>query len=256
MSPTAVAVQVPADQFVLVAYDWCVNLGAPAALVAGAVIATLYENVRGGALSVYNSDPPYTVVAKKLTNILLLSAFGFQIMSIFVTTVMGTMLVSRDFAPMVASQLKSKLPVATTALGFLRQHFEFEYLTARISFLQGLLNWLGAVAIEYTIPRKNSGKAGREMDLFIASSLSLLLVLLLSFYNSHLTFYDNYLHMLCRWAKLFCKRFVTPRPLAILYAPLMLLSIITGIKAILPEKEGNLDDDYLGTLDRPPMLKK
>ena len=243
---------VPLEEFIPVCYDWCVNLGAPAALVAGAVVATLYENVRGGALNVYQSDPPYTVLAKKMTNILLLSAFGFQIMSIFVTTVMGTMLISRDFAPMCAELKRRKgIEVATTALGFLRQHFEFEYLTARISFLQGLLNWLAGVAIEYTIPRKGQGKAGREMDVFVASSLGCLLVLLLSFYNAHLTYYDNYLHMLCRWGVIFWKRFLTfrKRPLAFAYLPLMAVSFVTGIKAILPDKEGNLsefEDDRTG----------
>jgi hypothetical protein len=181
--------------FIPTAYDWFVNLGAPAALVAGAVVATLYENVRGGDLNVYQSDPSYTALAKKLTNILLLSAFAFQIMSMFVTTVKGTMLISRDFVPMLA-ELKRRegVEVATTALGFLRQHFKFDYLTARMRFLQGLLNWLADVAIEYTIPRKGQGKAGR---------LSFLLVLLLSFYNAHLTYYDNYLHMVCRWGTIF-----------------------------------------------------
>jgi hypothetical protein len=235
---------VPVDELTCLAYDWCVNLGAPAALVAGAVVATLYENVRGGALDVYQGDSAYTVLAKKLTNILLLSAFGFQIMSIFVTTVTGTMLISRDYAPI----LQKISPRPTSALGFLRSCLEFEYLTARISFLQGLLNWLAGVAIEYTIPRKNRGRAGREMDVFIASSLATLLVLLLAFYNSHLTYYDSYWDMLCRWICIFRIRYFRVRPLAFVYIPMTLVSIVTGIKAILPEKDGNLvDDDYDGS---------
>ncbi|KAG7338352.1 hypothetical protein IV203_028600 [Nitzschia inconspicua] len=236
---------IPIDELTCLAYDWCVNLGAPAALVAGAVVATLYENVRGGALDVYQSDSAFSVLAKKLTNILLLSAFGFQIMSIFVTTVTGTLLISRDYVPVI-QQLS---PRPTSALEFMRQCFEFEYLTARICFLQGLLNWLASVAIEYTIPHKNRGRAGREMDVFFACSLSTLLVLLLAFYNRHLTFYDNYWEMLLRWMCLTRKRFFQPRPLAFIYVPMTILSFVTGIKALWPEKDGNLidDDDYDGS---------
>lgn len=79
------------------AYEWCVNLGAPAALVAGAVLATLYESVRGGALEVREGDGRYARLAKKVTTLLLLSAFALQIASIFVTTVTGTVLLSRDW---------------------------------------------------------------------------------------------------------------------------------------------------------------
>lgn len=137
------AVQV--DYLTCLAYDWCVNLGAPAALVAVAVVATLYENVRFGALDVYQSGSFYCVLAKKFYNILLLSAFGFQIMSIFVTTVTCTMLSSQDFTP-VLKQMSSR---TMSVLGLMRDCLEFEYLTARISFLHGLLNWLAGVAMEW-----------------------------------------------------------------------------------------------------------
>lgn len=52
------------DEFIDVAYGWCVNLGAPAALVAGAVIATIYENIRQGDLEVKRGDTPYVKYAK------------------------------------------------------------------------------------------------------------------------------------------------------------------------------------------------
>jgi hypothetical protein len=234
---------IPLAELTALGYDWCFNLGAPAALVAGAVVATLYENIRGGALDVRHDDTAYSSFAKKMTNILLLSAFGLQIMSIFVTTVTGTMLISQDFTVSAASIAKQNGGIqVTTALGFMRQHMEFEYLTARISFLQGLLNWLAGVAVEHTIPRKGQGKAGRQMDVFIASSLSLLLVLLLSFYNFHLTFYDNYWQMLHRWSFLFFQRhFDQFRPLSILYFPLTAVSFVTGIRAILPERRGTME---------------
>ena len=38
------------------AYEWCINLGNPSALVAGAVIATIYETMGSGALDVEKED--------------------------------------------------------------------------------------------------------------------------------------------------------------------------------------------------------
>jgi hypothetical protein len=54
------------DEFVGQAYDWCINLGAPAALVAGALIATIYENIRVCDLEVKRGDTPYVKYASKL----------------------------------------------------------------------------------------------------------------------------------------------------------------------------------------------
>jgi hypothetical protein len=222
------------DELVTAAYDWCINLGAPAALVAGAVVATLYENVRGGGMDVEKDDSQYGRFAKKLTNMLLLSAFALQIISIFVTTVTGTMLLSRDF-----SNLKV---TSTTALGFLREHFEFEYLTSRLSFLQGLLNWVAGIALEYSIPRKGMGRVSVNMDRFVTFSLATLAFFLLSFYNGHMTFYDNYFQMLSRWCQVFVKRyFISWRPMMILYVPGCIGMVYTGIKALIPT-----DQDYSG----------
>ena len=209
------------------AYDWCMNLGAPAALVAGAVVATLYENVRGGALEIRKGDSAYNKLAKKLTTLLLLTAFAFQIVSIFVTTVTGTMLLTED-----VSHLKI---TATTALGFMREHYEFEYLTARLSFLQGLLNWLAAVAVEHTIPREDEGQAAMKMNNFVASSLVTLILLLLGFYNRHLTFYANYGEMCHRWLHVAFHRFVgqwPPRKLAFLYVPSSILTLFFAVRAL------------------------
>ena len=173
-----------------------------------------------------------------MTTFLLMTAFGLQIVSIFVTTVTGTMLLSCD-----ASTLKT---TATSALGFLKEHFEFEYLTSRISFLQGLLNWLGAVALEHTIPRKGEGKAAAKMNRFIASSLLTLILLLVSFYNHHMTFYHNYSHMLSRWLKVSFVRYVghwPPRPLALLFVPTTLLSLYLGARALQNEPVGDFSKE-------------
>jgi hypothetical protein len=226
------------DELVGAAYDWCMNLGGPAALVAGAVIATLYENVRGGALEVRKGDSKYASFAKRLTSILLLSAFGFLVVSIFVTTVTGTMLLSRDF-----SNLKV---TATSTLGFLEEHFEFEYLTSRLCFLQGLLNWLASVALEHTIPRKGEGKAAIRMNRFVATSLATLIICLFSFYNAHLTFYQNYFHMCSRWFHVSAKRYFgqwPPRPMMFLYLPGCIMSVYTGIRALIPDTDENAKSD-------------
>lgn len=219
------------DELANLACEWCFHLGAPAALVAGATVATLYENIRGGALDVSHDDTPYIRYAKKVAHVLLLSAFGLQITSIFVTTVTGTMLIERDWDTVTTT--------ATTGLGFMREHLEFEYLTARISFLQGLLNWLAGVAVEHTIPRPGQGTAARQMDQFVASSLGTLLIMLLAFYNSHCHFYHNYLHMLVRWKITFFQRFVRSlRSTTYLLVPMLCLSIVTGIRVIRAKEDG------------------
>ena len=69
------------------AYDWCGNLGAPSALVAGAVVATLYENMQSGDLALDRDDTRLVAATKKLTRMLLVSAFTLETVSIFVTTV-------------------------------------------------------------------------------------------------------------------------------------------------------------------------
>ena len=125
------------------AYEWCMNLGEPSALIAGAVIATIYENIGNGDLDIMPEDSTITKFKKRLTASLLLSAFGLEVVAIFVTTVTGTMLLSRHL-----HEMDHVVPVTehTTPLAFMRENFEFEYLTARIAFLQGLLNWLAAIA--------------------------------------------------------------------------------------------------------------
>jgi hypothetical protein len=215
------------SELVELAYNWCMSLGQPAALVAGAVVATLYDNIRGaGELEVQPDDALYVKYVRKMTTFLLMTAFALQIICIFVTTVTGTMLLS---------QVPFENTVVTTAMGYLREHFEFEYLTCRITFLQGLLNWLGAVALEHTIPRKEGeGKAATKMNNFIASSILTLIVLLISFYNNHMTFYQNYLHMLWRWAQVAFVRYVghwPPRPLAFAYVPSTIITLVLLVKA-------------------------
>lgn len=89
--------------------------------------------------------------------------------------------------------------------------------------------------MEYTIPRQNGDQVHvyNTMDQFVAVSITSVIVLLLSFYNMHLTFYDNYLHMVISWFRVAVKRyFGTFRPLMCLYVPGLVLSMFLGIKAL------------------------
>ena len=202
-------------------FGWATNLGAPAALVAGSVIGTLYENIRSGDLKLLETDTKLVKLGKKVTHTLLLTAFVLEIMCIFVTTVMGTVLLER---PLDIMDDVSPITDQTTPLSFLRGNFEFEYLTARVTFLQGLFNWLTAIALAHALPTSDVGqKELRTMNRFIASTIFVSILLMLSFYNGHMTFYANYFVMLKRWYVVTFKNFLLrwpPRPmtLALLFA--------------------------------------
>lgn len=221
-------------------YDWCVNLGAPSALVAGAVVATLYENMHRGDLEVLpGQDSRLMRLGKQMTRLLLLSAFALEAVSIFVTTVTGTMLLSRTAEQMTLLHHDD----IQTPLEFLRKNFEFEYLTARISFLQGLLNWLAAIGLEHCLPSPGDSLHTISMNRFIACSMMTLIVLMLSFYNHHMTFYHNYLHMLGCWLSVLLSRFHgnwPPSPLSLLLWPITAASIYFGYEALFKgDQEGS-----------------
>lgn len=238
------------------AYDWCTNLGNPSALVAGAVVATMYENIGSGALDIQKEDTKMVRFGKRLTRVLLLSAFALEVMSIFVTTVTGTMLLSKTEDDLDALVAVTK---NTTPLSFLYDNFEFEYLSARIAFLQGLLNWIMAIAITHILPNGESREM-RPINKFIGSSLILSMsrhvindvmmdtpshplslsllqtavTLMLAFYNSHLSFYGNYFLMLSRWVHVVLKRFVLvwpPRPSILLTVPCLVKTAMFGYEA-------------------------
>eukprot|EP00592_Proboscia_alata_P007946 CAMPEP_0194353492 /NCGR_PEP_ID=MMETSP0174-20130528/1807_1 /TAXON_ID=216777 /ORGANISM="Proboscia alata, Strain PI-D3" /LENGTH=294 /DNA_ID=CAMNT_0039122063 /DNA_START=47 /DNA_END=931 /DNA_ORIENTATION=+ len=226
------------------AYDWSCSLGAPAALVAGAVIATVYEKSSSGSLKTKESDTKFVRLGKRLEQILLLSAFGFEVVSIFVTTITGTMLMSygdRIASPFVNVDAAPNL--ANSPLGFLKENFEFEYLTSRITFLQGLLNWLGAIAIEFIIPDPRESVASRKMDKFGGFLLINIILIMLSFYNGHMNYYPNYFMMLSRWISVAWTRYVWRwplRPMMILLGPSMIYTTFLGYEAFTAKSD---DDD-------------
>ena len=216
------------DTLAMEAFEWCSNLGAPAALVAGAVLATLSQT--RGDLAPSSSDPQWVRFSKKLCRALLLSSFAMEIVCIFVTTVTGTMLLSHGDSP---AGMHAGIHYHS-AMGFLNHNHEFEYLTSRVTFLQGLLHWLAAVALDVVIPKDGEGAAAKKMNHFISSSLVALILMILSFYNGHMTFYSNYFQMLLRYTVVFMKRYFwrwPPRPMSFLSAPAWIASFVLGWRA-------------------------
>ena len=130
---------------------------------------------------------------------------------------------------------------ALTPLQYLSENYEFEYLTSRISFLQGLVTWLAAIALEHFIPQgEHESAARRNMDVLIASSLCTLIIMMLSFYNGHMNFYDNYSDMLYQYGKVVWNRFVwvwPPRPLTVLWVPTFLTGVVYFFKVMLDMDE-------------------
>jgi hypothetical protein len=165
------------DTLAMEAFEWCSHLGAPSALVAGAVLATLSQTREDLAPNI--KDPRWIRVSKKLCRALLLSSFAMEIMCIFVTMVTGTMLLSHGDIPAGAHAGIHY----HSAMGFLNHNHEFEYLTSRVMFLQGLLHWLAAVALDVVIPKEGEGAAARKMNQFICSSLVAIILIIISFYN-------------------------------------------------------------------------
>ena len=110
----------------------------------------------------------------------------------------------------------------TTPISFLRDNFEFEYLTARVTFLVGLLNWLTAIALHFMIPNGIETTATRNMDKLISSILATLIILMVSFYNTHVTVYKNIAEMILRYKMLAIQNYIAvwpPKPLSIALYP-------------------------------------
>lgn len=219
------------------AWEWTACLGAPAALVAGAVLVTLSETRQDMAPK--KTDKNWIRIAKQITRFLLMSSFALEVISIFVTTVTGTVLLSHGPAPAKAAIGYS------SPLGLLHYHHEFEYLTICVAFLQGLFHWLAAVAVEIIIPKPGEGKSSRRMNACLASCVATVAFWILAFYNNHLTFYGDYFGMVRRVLYLFAKRYLLnwpPRFMSFLYVPSFFTSCFLGWRAFTTPPEEDEDD--------------
>lgn len=70
--------------------EWTAGIGAPAALVAGAVLVTLSETREESAPR--KNDPSWVRKGKMTMRFLLLSSFALEVISIFVSTMTGSVL--------------------------------------------------------------------------------------------------------------------------------------------------------------------
>jgi hypothetical protein len=219
-APRAV-LAVPTDQ-TLVAFDWINKLSAPAALVAGAALASVYEVDKD--LQPVQGDSRGVSLLKKLAKQLYLSAFTLEIACVFVTTVTGTMMLGKGVPN----------PMAERPLQMLQREAEFEFLFSRVSFFQGLLNWLGGVAVTQLIPRPDNTRAGQRLQISSSAAIATTILYIIAFYNKHTTFYKNYGMMLVRLAKLTIGRYYLEgfRILPVIALLPLSLAIKNGVQSV------------------------
>ena len=113
------------------AWDWTANLGAPAALVAAAVLATLSETREH--LIPRKEDSTLICTMKKGNRFLLLSSFALEVASIFVGMVTGSCLLGHG-----GQILKAALVGYISPLTLLHHHHEFGELSKCYLFLMFL----------------------------------------------------------------------------------------------------------------------
>lgn len=221
------------------AWEWTAGMGAPAALIGGAVLVTLSETRE--SLSPRKSDLRWIRLAKMSMRYLLLTSFALEVVSIFVGTMTGSVLLGHG------PQAASKVVGYQSPLQLLYHHHELEYITTQICFLQGLFNWLGAVAIEMIIPKPSETKSAKRMNKCLAGWLFSFIIWMLAFYNNHLSFYSDYMTMLRRFAILFVKDYFLARPfrpLSFLYGPAFAASSFLTWRAFTspPEEDDDSED--------------
>lgn len=90
------------------AWEWTANIGAPAALVAGAVLVTLSETRED--LSPRKNDMNWVRTLKRTMRFLLLTSFALEVVSIFVGTMTGSVLLGHG-AQAAAKKVGYKAPL-------------------------------------------------------------------------------------------------------------------------------------------------
>ena len=106
------------------------------------------------------------------------------------------------------------------------------------------MNWLAAVAVELVIPKPSDTKSAKRMNKCLAGWLVSLILWMLAFYNNHLTFYRDYVHMLRRFFALFVTTYIRTtsfRPLSLLYGPSFLISSFLTYRAFKSPPEEDED---------------
>jgi hypothetical protein len=119
-------------------------------------------------------------------------------------------------------------------------------LTTQITFLQGLLNWLGAVTVELILPKPKETTSAKRMNKALAAWLVSFTLWMLAFYNNHINFYSDYLSMLRRFFVLFWGRYIVTspfRPMSLLYGPAFFTSIVMTWRAFTAPRDDDDDDE-------------
>jgi hypothetical protein len=99
------------------AWEWTNGMGAPAALVAAAVLVTLSETREDTAPR--KSDRPLTRILKRLMRFFLLTSFALEVISIFVGSMTGNLLLGHG-----PQQVAKKMIGYQAPLALLRHHHE------------------------------------------------------------------------------------------------------------------------------------
>ena len=76
------------------AWEWTSNMGAPAALIAAAVLVTLSET--RAESTPQKTDKRWVRFTKLMMRFLLMSSFAFEVLSIFVGNMTGSMLLGHE----------------------------------------------------------------------------------------------------------------------------------------------------------------
>ncbi|GKY98881.1 hypothetical protein MPSEU_000844000 [Mayamaea pseudoterrestris] len=213
------------------ASDWVGSLAGPASMVSGAVLSNLYQIMRADSdLSIKPGDSKMLRIAKKMTKFLLVSAFTMVLSCIFFSLITRSMLMALPPAALAKVHVHDE----STPMSVLRENFEFEYLTCQILIGQGLLNWLGSIALTFGIPRPDQPLSVRKMNVFISTVVSCMMLIMVSFFNNHLIHYPNYLAMLWRWSEITWRKFIWHWPLmpmTYIMGPVFLLAVYRGLDA-------------------------
>ena len=163
------------------------------------------------SLEVSVDDRFHDKVTKQGIALLLTSSFAMELLVVFMTTVQVTRMLG----------LTDVSFDAKSAMGLLHDEFEFEYLACRLFFLQGLLNWLGAISLQLIRDDHNSKTpmGTRNFKRSIGMSIFGVMIMIVAFYNNHLNFYNNYFDMIKRLCAIGFERYFMvwpPRPLPII----------------------------------------
>jgi hypothetical protein len=226
---TTLSASVAPDLLVSGAVNWVISLASPTALVAGTILSTLPDSRR--IADVESSDKTWVVLAKKSTLLLLYTAFGLQVLSLFSTVVTTSMLLGNGYT--TAQRWKG----GPSPLTFLLENYELEFLTIFVTFLQGIVNWIAAIAMEHIIPKKGDNVAARKMNRLVGSSLFMVIIYMLAMVNNRAAHYGNYFNMVKRLATLIFSQLSRGAFLSRLGGATFVYSLYLTVTMFLPERE-------------------